>query len=1201
MGAFQGVVMKMASRVIRDVFIIAVRRLPVLALWAACLPALAASTFDDLSKDYLTLWRRGEYAKALQSLDALIKEQGMPQPVKWSADRAELLYETGRLDEAIADLERIESRYSSPVYLLRLALLYRERGRKDDYLQTLGRAAERARILMRYSLSGELVLTQGRIAELQGQNPKIILNSLYGWVMENAPDYAPGFIAAGDLAFRKWDYQLAAEYYEKALKIEPENQAALAGLAECYWKSADARLEPCLERLLALNPNHPRARAIQIEQALDVGKAAEALRLIDAALTINPNSLRMLSLQAAAWFLLDNATSLTLTQARALRINPYGSEVFSTPGRIASRHYRFREAADFHRRALEIDPDDIAARALYAFDLLRLGEEDEGRRQLEKAFEADRYNVTVFNMLNLLDSLKRFEQIERGPFALQLPRSEAYLLADDAFALLDEAHRVYSQKYGVELETPVRVQIFDNHDDFMVRSVGLPGSVGHLGICFGRLVTMDSPSARPKGEMNWRSVLWHEFVHVVTLQKTHNRIPRWLSEGISVFEETQRDTAWGQRLSLEHKALLETEGFPGLADLERYFTTPKTIAHLMFGYLVAYEFVRFYVERFGHEALRNALDQIGKGRATLDALEAAAGTSRQTMDGEFRAQFKKRMAPLDNLPSVGHLAGMKPVLSGRASTATLAREAWSTLPSPFTDALREAREALAASEWDRAEAALKKADALFPDYAGEESPLRQLIALYERQNRRDELRAALRRQVARHATDFASCRKLALLLEADGAATEVLQMAERALAVDPFNIEMRQAALKACRETGRTTKALVLLDQLVRLDRPRAVDYRLQRIDTLCRANRWDEAKQDTLRLLEEMPYYWEAQQRLLRIVERDKTSAGRPTTSAAAPAAATAPIAHTIPPRSAPPFDPSMLSIPSIACVFPIPFPSAMAQPRFGERGRRGPPDDRGGERGFRGRGGYDYRWDGSPLGLPQRDIFPGNIFTFCRLRYDSARNRWGGGWQTDYNASDINFSIRLEELTTIRVNRDERGRIKHAVVRLTDDELFNYPFLYMIEPGALVFSDEEVERLRMYLLRGGFLMVDDFWGEAEWENFAYEFSRVFPPEEYPMQTLPLSHEIFHCVFDIKEYPQVPSVHAWLRTGLTYERQDAQTPHFRGVFDKRGRLMAIICHNTDLGDGWERENWDEEYFREFSAKKSYPMGINIVVYAMTH
>jgi len=250
--------------------------------------------------------------------------------------------------------------------------------------------------------------------------------------------------------------------------------------------------------------------------------------------------------------------------------------------------------------------------------------------------------------------------------------------------------------------------------------------------------------------------------------------------------------------------------------------------------------------------------------------------------------------------------------------------------------------------------------------------------------------------------------------------------------------------------------------------------------------------------------------------------------------------------------------------------------------------------ERGYGGRGyGRSFR-------LPVRDIFPGNVFTFCRLQYESAPYGSGGGWATDYDASDINFSRRLSELTTIDVNRDEAGEIQHAVIQLMDDDLFHYPFLYMIEPGRLVFRDEELERLRSYLLRGGFLMVDDFWGEQEWRNFEYEIGRALPPDQFPIVDLPLEHEIFHCVFEIAEYPQVPSAHAWER-GYTYERYDAGEPHFRAIHDPRGRMMVVICHNTDLGDGWEREDWSQGYFREMSVKHAYPMCINIVVYAMTH
>jgi Domain of unknown function (DUF4159) len=221
-----------------------------------------------------------------------------------------------------------------------------------------------------------------------------------------------------------------------------------------------------------------------------------------------------------------------------------------------------------------------------------------------------------------------------------------------------------------------------------------------------------------------------------------------------------------------------------------------------------------------------------------------------------------------------------------------------------------------------------------------------------------------------------------------------------------------------------------------------------------------------------------------------------------------------------------------------------------------------------------------------------PDDVFTFVRIKYPGYGRRWGGGWETDYPASDLYMSYRLQQLTSLKVNPNPK------VLELTDPALLDYPFIYVIEPGGMSLSDEEVKALRRYLLGGGFMMVDDFWGEREWENFRDEMKRVFPDRD-PVE-LDVSHPIFSAVFPLKEKPQVPSIHHFQR-GYTYERSDAQTPHYRALFDDHGRMMAIICHNTDLGDGWERESEDPEYFRQYSEPKSYPMGINIIFYAMTH
>lgn len=238
----------------------------------------------------------------------------------------------------------------------------------------------------------------------------------------------------------------------------------------------------------------------------------------------------------------------------------------------------------------------------------------------------------------------------------------------------------------------------------------------------------------------------------------------------------------------------------------------------------------------------------------------------------------------------------------------------------------------------------------------------------------------------------------------------------------------------------------------------------------------------------------------------------------------------------------------------------------------------------------------------FPTADSFDG-AFNFCRGMFYSDRREPGGqGWWTDYPDADLNFSIRFSELTKARVSFMPGGEPNHLVVRLTDDALFQCPFLLMEDVGTARFSDEEVNRLREYLLKGGFIWVDDFWGEWAWAQWVEEIHRVLPPEDYPVQAVPADHPVYRTFFQITKLPQIPSIAFWRRSGgATSERgSESAVPQMYSISDRLGRMMVVMTHNTDIADAWEREGEDPRFFYQFSPD-GYAVGLNVVLYAMTH
>ncbi len=249
--------------------------------------------------------------------------------------------------------------------------------------------------------------------------------------------------------------------------------------------------------------------------------------------------------------------------------------------------------------------------------------------------------------------------------------------------------------------------------------------------------------------------------------------------------------------------------------------------------------------------------------------------------------------------------------------------------------------------------------------------------------------------------------------------------------------------------------------------------------------------------------------------------------------------------------------------------------------------------------------QWGGRTRWAPPRkpsEAAEHGEFTFCRLRYQPVRREWlGTGWDTDYPDGDRNLPLRLSQLTRTDIARDVRGDPFHAVVTATETDLYACPFLFASDVGTVKFTEVEAVRLRDYLLKGGFLWADDFWGEYAWHNWMIEMGRVLPG--YPIMEVPADHVLFHTLYSVDSIAQVPSIQYWRRSGRrgTSERgAESAIPAMHGIMDESGRLMVIMTHNTDIADGWEREGEDDEFFHLFSPN-AYAVGINVIIYVLTH
>ncbi len=407
----------------------------------------------------------------------------------------------------------------------------------------------------RYGSSRDQV-TLGRYFQRQGEDGRQILELIYDRVRKQNPTYAEVYIASAELALAKHDHALAIEQLTHAAELQPSNpdifqMQALAWREEDGKKAAEA-----LQHALELNPHHVPSLLLEVDQLIDAEQYELAAEILEQVMVVNVREPKAWAYYAVLAHLQGHFSGEQALRKAALSSWNTNHEVDYLIGLKLSQKYRFREGVAYQRKALSHRADYLPAKFQLAYDLLRLGNEQEGWQLADEVQQQDNYHVVAYNLVTLKEQLDRFRTLTSAHFELRMEARESRIYGRQALELLEQAYEQLCPKYDVELPGPTYVEVFPRQQDFAIRTFGLPGGSGYLGVCFGQLITANSPASQATSPTNWQSVLWHEFCHVVTLQKTQNRMPRWLSEGISVYEERQRDPSWGQSMSPTYREMI---------------------------------------------------------------------------------------------------------------------------------------------------------------------------------------------------------------------------------------------------------------------------------------------------------------------------------------------------------------------------------------------------------------------------------------------------------------------------------------------------------------------------------------------------------------------------------------------------------------------------------------------------------------------
>ena len=803
--------------------------------------------------DLKNLIETGKYTEAEATAKKLLAKT--PNDAIVRHQLAEVLAITGRYTEAIAEFERAAKDTANKERLeseLRRAELLELTG-QEDQAQAIYQTFVKYYTDNDPETAFELTMIARALIHLERYQDA---NDMFRSAIEADSNFLEAQLSAGELFTQKYAYSDAAEFLSDALKINPNSARAFLDIARNKRFEGSEEMNAALNRALTLNPNYVEALALKAALALEAGQYDAASGELDKALKINPHSPEVHSLRAALLYLQDKDFQPEVTAT--LNVAPHYGELYNTLAHYATITRRTEQAAQFSRRAIELSPRLWDAHLSLGMSLLRLGQMQPGREAVERSFKGDPFNVWAKNTLDLLDSMETFRETKRGAFIIKASDQESDVLGPYAASLLEEAAAKLTAKYRFTPKGPVIVEIFQNHEDFAVRALGIPG-LGALGVCFGPVIAQDSPSAREAGEFNWGSTLWHEFTHVITLQMTDYRIPRWFSEGLSVYEERRARPGWGDDWNVLFVRSYAAGRWFKIADLDGAFQRPRSPQDLPIAYFEASQICEFITERFGFDSILNMLALYRDKARTPDVLRQVLKMSEDDFDREFNAYIDAKVRPLQK------------ALSTEANVvASLSKaEVVKQLETNDTFALRVRAAELFAADGDTATAATHytRALELFPYVVGDGNPYEAFAKLLEQKGDAAKAADVLDKLVSKDENNLEALKAIARLRSSLGQRQEALDALLASFYISPFDYKLHTQAGELSVDLKNYPQALAEFQAVLALEPPNVAEANYNVASAYHALGRQPEAKRAVLRALEAAPRYEKAQELLLRIV----------------------------------------------------------------------------------------------------------------------------------------------------------------------------------------------------------------------------------------------------------------------------------------------------------------------------------------------